>query len=103
MGASVIVERAKPGGCDIKPVGEVRRCELSGKPFVGIVAFSVSAETCAERGAGILNPPPPVIVQMTMERMRLCWAALEVKSALLLFHYCKPIKSDYNLGLFLCF
>ena len=92
MGAPVIVDGAKPASCAIKPVGEVRGCELSGELFVSTVAFSVSAETCSERGRD--SKSPPVIVEMIMERMRLCWAAQEVRSALLLFHNCKPINSD---------
>lgn len=91
-GHPLLLKGAKPAGCSSKPVGEVCRCELSGKTSVGTVAFG-SAETGAERGAGILNPPL-VIVQRTMERMRLCWAAQEVRSALLLFHNSKPINSD---------
>lgn len=51
MGASV-VERAKPGGCDIKPVGEVRRCELSGKPSVGSVAFCSPQRLVQKEGQG---------------------------------------------------
>lgn len=34
-----MVEGVKPDGCDVKPVREVRRCELRAKPFVGTVAF----------------------------------------------------------------
>lgn len=61
MGASVIVGRAKPDGCDIKPVGEVLRCELSGNAFCGDCGISLSAETRVERGAEILNPPPIIV------------------------------------------
>lgn len=107
-GASVIVECAKPGGCRVKPGGESAPLPAEWKAFceVGEVegggcGIWLSAETCAERGAGILNPPPLIttttgIVLMTMERMRLGGAALEVKSALLLFHNCKPINPDYS-------
>lgn len=55
-GAHVIVER-------VKPVGEVRRRELSAKPFVGAVAFR-SPQRVVQKGGGamILNPPPPLLL-----------------------------------------
>lgn len=86
-GASVIVGGVKPDGCDVKPVREVRRCELSAKPFVGTVAFR-SLQSCAERGAVILNPPPHYCTDNNGQNGAL------VKSVLLLFHNCRPI----NLG-----
>lgn len=55
-GASGIVERAKPGGCDIKPVGEARRCELSGKAFVGRVAFGSPQRLVQKEGQGLEIP-----------------------------------------------
>lgn len=92
-GASVIVGGVKPDGCDVKPGGEVRRCELSAKPFVGPVA-SRSLQSCAERGPVILNPPPhptPNLCYCTDDNGQ---NGALVKSVPLLFHSCRPI----NLG-----
>lgn len=50
-GGHVIVERVKPGGCGVKPVGDVRRREPSAKPFVGAVAFR-SPQRVVQKGGG---------------------------------------------------
>lgn len=103
-GASVIVERAKPDGCRVKPGGESAPLRAQWKAFCEVGGWELwHLALCRKRGRDSKSPPTTTttntatgIVLMTMERMRLGGAALEVKSALLLFHNCKPINPDYS-------